>query len=88
MPRSCRVVAVVVAPLGILGGLVLGVATQACISSGLYLIKNIIESGCANVKDFTTALRFIDGSCSGLPLLYGFRCEFWQWRLHRLPTAA
>jgi hypothetical protein len=46
------VVAVVVAPLGILGGLVLGVATQACISSGLYLIKNIVESGRANVRDF------------------------------------
>jgi hypothetical protein len=46
------VVAVVVAPLGILGGLVLGMATQACISSGLYLIKNIVESGRANVRDF------------------------------------
>jgi hypothetical protein len=46
------VVAVAVAPLGILGGLVLGMATQACISSGLYLIKNIVESGRANVRDF------------------------------------
>jgi hypothetical protein len=46
------VVAVVVIPLGILGGLVLGVATQACISSGLYLIKNVVEGGRADVKDF------------------------------------
>jgi hypothetical protein len=48
------IVASVVAPLGIIGGLVLGVATQACISSGLYLIKNIVESGRADIKDFTT----------------------------------
>ena len=47
------IVAFVVAPLGIIGGLVLGVATQACISSGLYLTKNIVESGRANVKDFS-----------------------------------
>ena len=47
------IVAFVVAPLGIIGGLVLGVATQACISSGLYLIKNIVESGRADIKDFT-----------------------------------
>jgi hypothetical protein len=46
------VIAIVVAPLGIIGGLALGVATQACISSGLYLIKNIVESGRADVKDF------------------------------------
>lgn len=47
-------IAFVVAPLGIIGGLVLGVATQACISSGLYLVKNIVESGRADIKDFTS----------------------------------
>ena len=46
-------VAAVVAPLGFLGGLILGVAMQACISSALYLIKNIVETGRANLKDFT-----------------------------------
>jgi hypothetical protein len=46
------ILALVVAPLGVIGGLVLGLATQACISSGLYLIKNIIESRRADLKDF------------------------------------
>ena len=46
------ILALVVAPLGIIGGLVLGLATQACISSGLYLIKNIVESRRADLKDF------------------------------------
>jgi hypothetical protein len=46
-------VAAVVAALGFLGGLILGVAMQACISSALYLIKNIVETGRANLKDFT-----------------------------------
>jgi hypothetical protein len=47
------ILAVLVAPLGIIGGLVLGVATQACLSSGLHLVKNIVESGRADIKDFT-----------------------------------
>jgi hypothetical protein len=46
------IVGLVAAPLGILGGLLLGLATQACISSGLHLIKNIVESGRADFKDF------------------------------------
>src|SRR5918994_210352 len=46
------ILAWVVAPLGIVGGLLLGLATQACISSGLYLIKNIVESRRADLKDF------------------------------------
>jgi len=46
------ILAFVVAPLGIIGGLVLAVATQACISSGLHLIKNIVEGGRADLKDF------------------------------------
>ena len=39
-------------PLGIIGGLLLGVVSQACISSGLYLIKNIVDSGKASFNDF------------------------------------
>jgi hypothetical protein len=46
------ILAVVIAPLGIIGGLVLGLATQACISSGLYLIKNIVENRRADLQDF------------------------------------
>ena len=46
------VLAIVVAPLGIIRGLVLGLAVQACISSGLYLIKNIVENRRADLKDF------------------------------------
>jgi hypothetical protein len=46
------ILALVVAPLGIIGGLVLGLATQACISSGLYLIKNIVENRRAALRDF------------------------------------
>jgi hypothetical protein len=51
------ILALVVAPLGIIGGLVLGLATQACISSGLYLIKNIVESRRADFKDFVNGFR-------------------------------
>ena len=40
------------APLGILGGFLLGLASQACVSSGLHLIKNIIVSGKADFDDF------------------------------------
>ena len=41
-----------VAPLGIIGGLLLGLVSQACISSGLYLVKNIVDSGKATFNDF------------------------------------
>lgn len=41
-----------VAPLGILGGLLFSLASQACVSSGLYLIKNMIETGKADFNDF------------------------------------
>ena len=39
-------------PLGFLGGFLLTLASQACLSSGLHLIKNMIASGKANVDDF------------------------------------
>jgi hypothetical protein len=39
-------------PLGIFGGLLLALASQACISSGLHLIKNMISTGKANLADF------------------------------------
>jgi hypothetical protein len=42
----------VVAPLGLVGGLLLGLATQACFSSGLYLLENMVKIGKANFNDF------------------------------------
>ncbi|MBI2532977.1 MAG: hypothetical protein HYW03_12320 [Deltaproteobacteria bacterium] len=39
-------------PLGIIGGILLGLVSQACLSSGLYLVKNIVDSGKATFNDF------------------------------------
>ena len=39
------VVGTLVAPLGIIGGFVYSLVSAACASSGLYLIKNLIDSG-------------------------------------------
>lgn len=46
------VIASMVAPLGIIGGLLYSLATSACASSGLYLIKNMVDSGKAVFNDF------------------------------------
>jgi hypothetical protein len=46
------VVGIVVSPLGIVGGVLMGLATQACFSSGLYLVKNMVEAGKADFNDF------------------------------------
>jgi hypothetical protein len=45
-------VGLVVGPLGIVGGLLLGLASQACVSSGLYLLENMVKIGKANFTDF------------------------------------
>jgi hypothetical protein len=47
-------VGVLAARLGIFGGILLGVASQACISSGLHLIKNMLTSGRTDLNDFRT----------------------------------
>jgi hypothetical protein len=39
-------------PFGIVGGLLLGLVLQACISSGLYLVKNMVDSGKTDFDDF------------------------------------
>jgi hypothetical protein len=44
--------AAMAAPLGILGGLLLGLVSQACVSSGLYLIENMVRRGKADFDDF------------------------------------
>ena len=49
-------------PFGFLGGLILGVVSQACVSSGLYLVRNMVESRRATFNDF----------------LNGFTVYFWE----------
>ena len=46
------VVGSLVAPLGIIGGFIYSLVSAACASSGLFLIKNLVESGKANFNDF------------------------------------
>lgn len=46
------VIASLVAPLGIVGGLLFSVAAQSCVSSGLFLIKQMVEGGKADFNDF------------------------------------
>lgn len=46
------VIASLVAPLGIIGGLLFSLASQACVSSGLFLIKNMVDSNKADFNDF------------------------------------
>jgi hypothetical protein len=41
-----------VAPLGLVGGLLFSLASQACVSSGLFLIKNMVASNKADFNDF------------------------------------
>jgi hypothetical protein len=45
--------ALLLAPLGFIGGLVLGVVLAACASSGLYLIENVVRMSKASLQDFT-----------------------------------
>jgi hypothetical protein len=46
------VLASLLAPLGIVGGLLFSLASQACVSSGLFLIKNLIDGNKADFNDF------------------------------------
>ncbi|HEY7715731.1 MAG TPA: hypothetical protein VIE90_14565 [Candidatus Binatia bacterium] len=46
------VISSLVAPLGILGGLLFSLASQACVSSGLFLVKNLVEGNKADFNDF------------------------------------
>ena len=43
---------VVAGPLGIVGGLIYSLVSSACASSGLYLVKNMVESGKTDINDF------------------------------------
>lgn len=46
------VIASLMAPLGIVGALLVSLASQACVSSGLFLIKNMVENNKADFNDF------------------------------------
>jgi hypothetical protein len=46
------IVGTLVAPLGIVGGFLYSLASSACASSALFLIKNMVESGKTDVNDF------------------------------------
>jgi hypothetical protein len=45
--------AMLFAPLGIIGGIIMGVVLAACASSGLYLIENVVRMNKATLQDFT-----------------------------------
>ncbi|HEY1233132.1 MAG TPA: hypothetical protein VIE89_22555 [Candidatus Binatia bacterium] len=44
--------AMLVAPLAIIGGMIIWVVRAACASSGLYLIENVVRMSKANLQDF------------------------------------
>jgi len=43
---------IIAGPLGMIGGLVYSLVSSACASSGLYLVKNMVESGKTDINDF------------------------------------
>src|SRR5262249_24007556 len=45
--------ALLLAPLGFIGGMILGVVLAACASSGLHLIENVVRMNKATLQDFT-----------------------------------
>ena len=47
------VAAMLLSPLGIIGGLIMGIVLAACASSGLYLIENVVRMNKATLQDFT-----------------------------------
>jgi hypothetical protein len=46
------VIASIVGPIGMIGGLLFSLASQACVSSGLFLVKNLVDSNKADFNDF------------------------------------
>ena len=46
------VIASIVSPLGIVGGLLFSLASQACVSSGLFLVKQLVDGKKADFNDF------------------------------------
>ncbi|MEO6163039.1 MAG: hypothetical protein ABIP88_02745, partial [Candidatus Binatia bacterium] len=43
---------IIAAQLGMIGGLVYSLVSSACASSGLYLVKNMVEGGKTDINDF------------------------------------
>jgi hypothetical protein len=46
------IISTLVAPFGMIGGLLYSLASSACASSALFLIRNMVESGKTDVRDF------------------------------------
>ena len=46
------IIASIVGPLGLIGGLLFSLAAQACVSSALFLVKNLVDSNKASFNDF------------------------------------
>ena len=55
------VTGIVVGPLGMIGGLVYSLVSSACASSGLYLVKNMVESGKTDSQRFSQWLHGLSG---------------------------
>src|SRR5258706_4833948 len=51
------VIATLVGPLGMIGGFIYSFASSACISSALYLIKHMVDSGKTDVNDFLSGFK-------------------------------
>ncbi|HSE89891.1 MAG TPA: hypothetical protein VLJ79_27005 [Candidatus Binatia bacterium] len=45
--------AMLLAPLGMIGGIIMGVVLAACASSGLYIIENVVRMNKTTLQDFT-----------------------------------
>src|SRR5262247_4491919 len=64
--------ALLIAPLGFIGGMILGVVLAACASSGLYLIENVVRMSKATFQDFTEESPFHYGTFLSQRFTSGF----------------
>src|SRR6266571_674670 len=77
------IVGTLVAPLGIIGGFLYSIASAACASSALYLIKNLVESGKTDVRDFLNGFTVYLWEVIGAS--YNFIVENWvEWLIPNL----
>ena len=77
-----------VAPLGLIGGLLLGVVSQACLSSGLYLVKNIVDSGKASFNDFLNGFTAYLWELLTIAFILWFPMRFAAMALAAVPNGA
>jgi hypothetical protein len=62
--------AMLLAPLGFIGGMVLWVVRAACASSGLYLIENVVRMSKANLQDFARGFTVYLGDILTLAFIF------------------